>query len=140
MAYIIWSKHRDCVVNIVQTLDEVKQHGATIEEELDNFSLYDKDEIIYYCHAELDVKHHIYIFTFTESGGGGSYHNIQYVRLSNSYDEILEVATDYFINESEDSEQSDIDRMLTELKTNAEYEIPNGRSYECDMYLKRVLF
>ena len=136
MAYIIWSKDQDCIVNIVQTLDEVKHHNAT-EKELDSFSLYSMDENKYYCHAKLDVKRLIYIFTFIESGG---YHRTQYVRLSNSYDEILETATEFFINESEDNKQSDIEQMLTELKANNSYEIPHGRSYECDMYLKRVLF
>ena len=117
-------------------MDEVKHHNAT-EKELDDFSLYSMDENIYYCNAELDVKRLIYIFTFIESGG---YHRTQYVRLSNSYDEILEIATEFFINESEDNEQSDIEQMLTELKANNAYEIPHGRSYECDMYLKRVSF
>ena len=98
------------------------------------------DENIYYCHAELDVKRPIYIFTFIESGGGGSRHRAQYVRLSNNYDEILEIATEFFINESEDNDRCDIEQMLTELKANAVYEIPHGISYECDMYLKRVSF
>ena len=135
MAYIIWSKElgTSCIVSITNDINDVKEYK---EQSFEDFSLNDNDDSTYYYFDEIiDAKSKIYVFIFIESGGGGSYHDMQYVRLSNSYDDILEIATDFFINESADIEQTDINQMLVELKTNRSYDIPCGRSYECTMIL-----
>jgi hypothetical protein len=106
------------------------------EEELTNFSLYDKDENFYYCEIEdVNVDDEIYIFIFQEDGEGGDYHNELYFRISNNKEELLEIATEFFESESKNIEIKDITEMLEELNKNEYYEIQYGISYCCTMEL-----
>jgi hypothetical protein len=77
----------------------------------------------------------LYILEFTEDGEGESYHNYTYLNYSFSLDDILESASDWLENESEDSSDEAVDVMKKELLEEGSYEIPQGRSYCCGFTL-----
>jgi len=152
--FILWSKQKfdgKYILFAENILDDLKYKFMTFceinkdlyeineelkEEELTNFSLYDKDENFYYCEIEnVNVDDEIYIFTFHEDGEGGDYHNELYFRISNNKEELLEIATEFFESESKNIEIKDITEMLEELNKNEYYEIPYGLSYSCTMKL-----
>lgn len=113
------------------------------EEELNSFSKYDKDDNFYYCEIK-DVSanfvlNDIYILIFNEDGEGGRYHNELYFRFSNSRDALLEIATDFFMEESEKTKEEDINEMLEELNKTGEYQIPYSRSWCCDMIIFKFI-
>ena len=150
--FILWSKQKydnKYILFIKNSFDELKQvfeefceknkdnyniNTELKEQDLDNFSSYTDDYNFYFFENEnINADEPIYIFIFNEDGEGGSYYNELYFELSNSKEELLEIATEYFINESKKTKQKHIDEMLSELNTNGNYSIPFGRTYCCDM-------
>jgi hypothetical protein len=151
--YIVWTKQKidgQYVLFAKNTLDELKEvflnflkqnedeydlDTELIEEELKSFSLYSKDDDFYYSNIEnVDATDDIYVFTFHEDGEGGSYYSEIYFDIANK-EELLDTAKEFFINESAETTEEDINKMLNNLETNGVYEIPHGRTYSCDMKL-----
>ena len=56
-----------------------------------------------------------------------------YSNISNNKEELLKIATDYFIFESRKTEKENIDEMINSLNTKGKYSIPYGRTYVCDI-------
>ena len=60
---------------------------------------------------------------------------MKYILIANDKESLLDTANEFFINESAETTEEDINKMLNNLETNGVYEIPHGISFCCDMKL-----
>jgi len=146
--FVLWSEQEyddKYILFIKETLDEIKDafsdfcqqrniNAQLTEESLERIDGYSKDRDFYYSNIEnVDINKKIYIFKFHEEGEGGSYHNEYYFELSNSKEELLETAGEFFVNESSETADEDIEEMLDNLSKYGQYQIPHGETYCCSL-------
>ena len=150
--YILWSKEKfndKYILFAKNTLDELKQEYLGFceknkddyyfdteikEKELDNFSLYSNECDFYFSNIpDTDANETVYIFTFVEDGEGSDRHNVIYFEILNDKEELLKIATEYFITESIENDDDHVNTMIKNLKTDGKYSIPHGKTYVCNM-------
>lgn len=151
-AFVLWCEEDDHLISISSSFNKllkkfhewrrIKQYGnddvvQLIEMESIQLSrIHPDDSKIYYTKiSNLNANKPIYVLKCQESSEGMSFHDSVYYNMSNSKKTIYEIATEYFIQNSENTEQKDIQHMLHGLKKNNSYDIPEGRGYVCDMDL-----
>lgn len=90
------------------------------QKNLDTFSEITGDDNIYYSNdEEVDANKPVYIFTF-DTDKHGCYHETIII-LSNDKYELLEIAKDTFMMETNRTEKKEVDKMLKKLNKTGVY-------------------
>jgi|LakMenEpi03Aug12_release.lakeMendotaPanAssembly.Ray.scaffolds.fasta_scaffold235312_3 hypothetical protein len=101
------------------------------------FSLIDADNNFYYKKLDNQSENlkKLYVLEFIEES---NYGKKLYIKYANDIIDILEIAKYIVISKSEYVDYDDINNMKYQLIKNGYYQIKNGRTYECDMFLWKL--
>jgi hypothetical protein len=114
--------------------EDVKLLGSKCDD--NSFSCYGEDYNYYYTFIDEDCNE-IYVLEFHEYEEAG-YHNYIYLDFKKTLKNILSIATDYFISESRETEDENINKMINDLKQEGYHDVECGRTYVCDLKLYKL--